>query len=278
MPTGLDHSYERYWNSIQSRPENERRRTVAILSWATFALRPLTVAELTDALVVDLNDSSPDFCVENLPDDIDDEHIQDEIKALCGCLIEIRSIIPEQEPGERTVHLVHASVREYLHSILRCPADTGLNTGHGNAELAKTCLQYINYRETWVEQTSGRRKLAPFRDYFAASWFLHVNTEMLNDQKLVDLANTFFRPDNSNFECWTKYYESIEPLNSKEGETERVPSTALYYAALLNIVPTMEYLKSLDPPDIDVGRGRYGTALQTACIKGHHEAFNTLIG
>jgi hypothetical protein len=277
IPTGLSHSYERYRNSIRNRPENERRRAITIFSWVTFTLRPLTVAELTDVFVVGLNDSNPNFCVENLPDDIDNEYIQNEIKALYGCLIEIRSTAPEQETGEKTVHLVHASVRKYLHSILRNPSDTGLGTGHANAELAKTCLQYINYRETWDGKISGRQKSAPFKDYAATSWFLHVNTEIRKDQNLVDLTNTFFRPNNPNFKCWTKYYESIEPLNS-EGEVERVLSTALYYAAFLNIVPAMEFLKSLDLTDIDVGKGRYGTAFQAIYVEGYHETFNALIG
>ena len=52
MRAGLRSAYERNWKGIQRRDDDERERAIAILRWAVFALRPLTVSKLTDALLV----------------------------------------------------------------------------------------------------------------------------------------------------------------------------------------------------------------------------------
>jgi hypothetical protein len=276
MPTGLDHSYEKYWKSIQSGPDHERYRAISIHRWTTFALRPLTVTELTDAILIDPTDHSSNFCVDDLPDSIDDDYIDQEIKALCGCLIEVRSLVPNQAPGERTVHLVHSSVRDYLRSTIPDSSGMGVDAGLQNLELAKLCRRYINFREAWVWESSDQEESPrPFQKYAAESWFLHLDAAVHQDQAFVDIANAFFQPDNPNFNSWRKYYESMEPLDSKA--VERVPSTVIYYAALFNFVPTMMFLKTQGGLNLDFDKGRYGAALQAVCSKANNEAFNVLM-
>jgi hypothetical protein len=47
-PTALDHLYDRNWMKITHLPDNDRLRAFLILRWAAFALRPLTILEITE--------------------------------------------------------------------------------------------------------------------------------------------------------------------------------------------------------------------------------------
>jgi hypothetical protein len=55
MPAGIEKTYERDLKRILDLGD-ERDRAVSILRWTLFALRPLTVRELTEALAADVND------------------------------------------------------------------------------------------------------------------------------------------------------------------------------------------------------------------------------
>lgn len=53
-PTGLDRLYDRSWEKILSLPDEEdRARAFSLLRWAAFAVRPLTVSEITEAVLID---------------------------------------------------------------------------------------------------------------------------------------------------------------------------------------------------------------------------------
>ncbi|KAH6870947.1 hypothetical protein B0T10DRAFT_466948 [Thelonectria olida] len=80
-PGGLDQLYDRSWQRITQSRESERQRIYALLRWAAFALRPLTVCEVTEAVLID---GSEDLPIEDLPDAVDDDYIDNEIVGLCG--------------------------------------------------------------------------------------------------------------------------------------------------------------------------------------------------
>jgi len=94
-PAGIDRLYDRNWNRISSRPEYESKRARSILRWAAFSLRPLTVLELTEALLVDddEDDGDGDLSVNELPDAIDHDYVRGEIVGLCEALLETRSTV-----------------------------------------------------------------------------------------------------------------------------------------------------------------------------------------
>jgi hypothetical protein len=117
MPLGLTKTYERNWKIIQRYSPEEQNCALAILRWTTFALRPLTVSEITEALVVEPNNDAS-LCFDELPDTIDDEYIDGEIIDICGSLVETRTEKPGDGAGSRTIHLIYPSVREFLLSVL----------------------------------------------------------------------------------------------------------------------------------------------------------------
>ncbi|KAL1630745.1 hypothetical protein SLS54_000616 [Diplodia seriata] len=78
MPTGLKETYRKKWNEINGYDREDQERTSAILRLVAFALRPLTVAEITEALLV--KQDHDNLSLDGWPDEIDDEYIKGEIK------------------------------------------------------------------------------------------------------------------------------------------------------------------------------------------------------
>ncbi|KAL2811883.1 hypothetical protein BJX63DRAFT_422112 [Aspergillus granulosus] len=111
-PNGLHHIYERNWMKIERLSEEDRERAISLLRWTTFALRPLTVSEMVEALLISQN--CDEFREDELPDAIDMDYIETEIFYYCGSLLEVRSSHAECPAGMRTVHLAHFSVKEFL--------------------------------------------------------------------------------------------------------------------------------------------------------------------
>lgn len=212
MPSGLERAYQRDLGSILSLDEPERNRAINILRFFMFALRPLTFHEITDALVVVDDDSYQRFLIQELPDAIDEDYIQDEIKSLCGTLVQIRKAEGGSTESSGTVHLVHFSVKEYLLSNcteLRTPQlsqfqihDTELQ----NDWLASICLRYLNYNEVWndieprVHMYTESPKIRPFIRYAARFWFMHIREGTGGSKDVTSLVNAFFHPRNLN---WT---------------------------------------------------------------------------
>ncbi|KAM6517223.1 hypothetical protein FSOLCH5_008186 [Fusarium solani] len=117
-PTGLDHLYDHNWTRVARLGEWERHRAFALLRWTAFALRPLTIYEITEAALIL---ESEDLPLEYLPDDVNDEYVNGGIVGLCGPLLEVRNDPTDPSVGRRTVHLPHFSVRQFLLRQLPTP-------------------------------------------------------------------------------------------------------------------------------------------------------------
>ncbi|KAJ5004502.1 hypothetical protein K4K57_012225 [Colletotrichum sp. SAR 10_99] len=89
-PPGLEHAYERNWSRILRLPDWEKHRAYSLLRWAAFALRPLTASEITEAVLV--NGEDDEFPMDELPDYVDDDYIDNEILRPCGSLLEARGL------------------------------------------------------------------------------------------------------------------------------------------------------------------------------------------
>ncbi|EFR01979.1 hypothetical protein MGYG_04981 [Nannizzia gypsea CBS 118893] len=99
---------------------------------------------------------------------IDEDYVNGEIRDLCGSLIEVRNDREKERSGllgqfdtpqaYGTIHLVHASVKEYLHLKFASAGDISspgkLSPGAASlamqhSVLAKTCVRYLTYSEVW---------------------------------------------------------------------------------------------------------------------------------
>lgn len=280
-PLGLDQAYERDMKTIMELGTDERMRAISILRWTLFAVRPLTVRELTEALVVrDNNDTCDCFPVDDLPDTLDEYYTNDQIRRLCGSLIEIRSSEPHQPLSTHTVQFVHFSVKEYLTRAddIDLSAERMLNFSDAPSEhslLARICLRYLCYKDFTVKHHSTEESLQSkidahaFFRYAAQSWYVHSKRSGKYRQDLDGLVNTLFDPEASRWLLWPEVLETekrslrwshalLNKLNSHPGP--------MYYAAWLGLTRTMEFLR-VQGLDLNSEGGVYGSALQAAAFK-----------
>ncbi|KAJ6095378.1 hypothetical protein N7486_006124 [Penicillium sp. IBT 16267x] len=311
-PTGLEHTYERNWQKISQLPEEDRDRTISLLRWTAFALRRLTVNEITAALLI--SDDCDGVQLDELPDKVDDCYINTEILDLCGSLVEIRTPQVETQAGLRTVHLAHFSVKQYLLSNIPSQGRTlQINSSLKASEeaeqstlLANMCLCYVDCEEVWTEIPDEDRDndvLTAFRDYAAGSWHMHASLGNLKDGRFTSLVNQLFNTENPSWGSWKTWFD----LNDKDGgkgeasDTEseetsessdnknssHAPSTPdsedgldpqdtsdcpLYYAAWLGLSEAVDLLERINEQG-NMGR----TALVAACGRGRLEIAKTLL-
>ena len=214
-PSGLDQAYERDILAILDLEIEERVRATAILRWTLFALRPLTIRQLSEALLIQLRDeeNSEDEAATNfghggqfdsdegetddeddygvagkfvpldeVPNFNDDETFADEFLKTCGSLIELRGG-ENSKLEDRTVHFVHFSVQEYLaQSMLPSMSEFRLSDRQFSHEtLAQVCLQYLLYddfRQTTnstLEKFNERKRKYALLDYAGTTWGWHAD-------------------------------------------------------------------------------------------------------
>ena len=279
MPIGLTDAYKRDWERISQLTTRDMYRALAILRWTVFAVRPLTVIEMTEALAVRDEDDCDNFQIDEIPDVVDDEYINDEILDLCGSLVEIRDAGPEKDPKDKTVGLVHLSVREFL--LSRTSMNISLSGQDcGDNCLAKICLRYLDYDSSWTRLETSREdpNPHPFLDYAVRSWALHVNSSGSDYKDLIRLVNKLFTPHGSHWINWRNRYEELANEVSQQPETSQGNHGGLlYYAALFGLVDTLKFLRDQKLEDWNSVGGQHGTALQAASAAGHLSAVSFLI-
>ncbi|OQD68299.1 hypothetical protein PENPOL_c003G10753 [Penicillium polonicum] len=266
-PPGLGKSYDREWRGISHLSEDNRERTIALLRWAAFALRPLSVYEMAGALLISADCDEVRF--EGVPGRINENYIKTEIMELCGSLIDIRSPEGECDPGLRTVHLTHFTVKEYL--LCNLPVQGGLlqlnsglkfsTEGMENTLAAKMCLCYVDCDEVWQEtsEEGGAQVLGSFRDYAARSWYQHASFGNIRDSELVKSVNQLFDIENPNWSSWKEWFD-LNDVSQKigcfDGEEDQDPSTS--------DDEEIRSSKSGDDPDLSISKD--GQTTQTTSM------------
>ncbi|KAF5675933.1 ankyrin repeat domain-containing protein [Fusarium denticulatum] len=214
--------------------EEERDRAFALLRWVAFALRPLTVCEITEAALIL---TSGELSRDDFPDAVDDEYIKSEVIGLCGPLLEVRKGSPGSSPGRRTVHLPHFSVRQYLLCNLPTPGwiynEKMLQTSQEkmqNTLLARACLQYICLPQIWQNMPDDSLSLGvSLREYAATTFHQHTNSELNDNEELTKLLVQFFSRDNPVWNAWRAF---IETKTRPDAAAETIPPSPLYYASV----------------------------------------------
>jgi ankyrin repeat protein len=276
-PTALDHLYDRNWVKISHLPDKDKLRALSILRWAAFAFRPLTILEITEALLI-VDDNCEDLSVNELPDAIDEDYVSSEILGLCGSLLETQNTAPKQDLSSMTIHLAHFSVKQYI--LCNMPAQGLLmvnerlrassETFQSNT-LAKLCLRYLNFRNVWqasLQLQSGPVK-RPFRDYAAGSWYHHIRESGSNYEEVVKLTNALFSSNNENWESWKKWFDANDDKSKMpESQREITSTNPLFYASLLGLRDTVIYLLEEAKLCVNYVDGFNRAALQAAALKG----------
>ncbi|KAI4249560.1 MAG: hypothetical protein L6R42_008933, partial [Xanthoria sp. 1 TBL-2021] len=259
---------------------------------------------LVEALIIEVDESSEAFCEDDLPADIDAEYINNEIKGLCRSFIDIRDGTENTLPGMNTVHLAHGSVREFLITILPVHLTAGpfpkydIKVAAHHAILASHCLRFLNHASAWDDDVVGGCR--SFTAYAIHSWFIHVQISYVNRQDhdgVSTLLHAFLRSENIYFRTWQIQYEKCFVKNEDENDggkhddgndgdedkdeveaaTPQVKPSAVYYACLFELYPTVDFLLDLEDEDLNSVGGPTGTPLQLACVNGKEWLFERLM-
>ena len=269
-PSGLEQAYDRDWMNLLKQSPHDRSRALAILRWTLFALRPLTVLEMKEALIITLDND-----VDDLEDPINEDFVRTEILGLCGSFLEIRD--PERPIDSRTIHLVHFSVKEFLLTTTSNFPFLGLDgivfsdQATQNKHLASSCIRFLDFEKVW-SSTEEDHTSRPFLDYAVKSWYKHLSSGDDASPETIQLINRFFEPENPNWNAWRTRFESAQDNRKQESN----PAGPLYYASFFGLVDTIKWLREERNEDPNATGGFYGTALQAACAKGHRSAVKQL--
>ncbi|QRD87548.1 ankyrin [Aspergillus flavus] len=272
-PSGIEHIYERNWMKIMGLTEEDRTRAISLLRWTAFSLRPLTISEISGALVISEDDD--ELLLDDLPDSIDEYYVNTEIKELCGSLLEVRDAQDKSDARLKTVHLTHFSVKEYLLRNLPIEGKVIENT-----IIAKKCLRFVNSQEAWLG-TSGvqvEEFLSTFRKYAAGSWYRHVELGNMSDTELRSSVAALFDPKNPNWPLWKAWFDANDTKaverNARCGVATAGP---LYYASWLGLTDSVASLIHELKPDVNNRGYDEQTPLGVASEEGNLEIVRTLL-
>lgn len=256
-PSGIERVYERNWQRITALSEDERLRAIALLRWVAFGLIPLTVEQITEAVLVDMEDHDGlPIDIDGLPDSMDEDYVETQITGLCQSLVEIRPGIshPEQTDPDMadsihslrfaTVHLTHFSVREFLMSATKPRLSPGLTIESAeHAAMARLCLQYISCSEVWQRQksTEWSPRAFAFLDYAAYCWARH-STLGADDAVAMELMRELFDRDNPIWTHWSTWFGHALRGDSDFIREDGPGLSPLYIASMLGQSAVVQHL------------------------------------
>ncbi|KAL7929902.1 ankyrin repeat-containing domain protein [Trichoderma chlorosporum] len=299
-PSGLDSLYHRNWVRLSSLPKDEKDRAFSLLRWVTFAIRPLTIAEIAEAVLINIEHE--ELATDELPDLIDDDYVNSEILGIGGSLLNIRRSSTGLDPRVDTIRLTHFSVKQYFLSHDSKTGDTlqaneklrSSNERIENITLAQLCLRYIHYEEVWhfersqeLEQVQGS-----FRDYAAGYWHHHAHNGIMEDELVNDLVASLFDGNGTIWKPWKRWFDDGERMRMEAyleigDDDERakrqatlsksMPNNPIYYTSKLDLTSITfrlieEYRHQLDE------NSYFGeTAIAVACQNGNQAITQALI-
>lgn len=283
MPSGLKETYRKIWDEIERRERVDKERTLGILRLIAFAFRPLTVAEITEALLV--KPGYDDINLDEWPDAIDEEYIKSEIKGLCGSLIDIRSPGGSDVPGSKTLHLAHVSVKEFLVEELctrTAKEDSEVKKlKEHHTELAKVCLRYLTYPKMWQPKlVSDQGVPRSFLTYASAWWERHVSLGDELDEDVSACIDLILQPDSLAFRGWRASRIDSDPeMHPPEKiQLKNARGNLLVWASQFNLKASVKRLLT-SKPDLVHQREHLGacTPLLTACLDGSLDVIKLLL-
>jgi ankyrin repeat protein len=222
LPTGLPAIYDRMLLQI---PARHRKVSQAILRWVTFAVRPLELDELADA--VGLQPRHPHLTTEQVARDA---------VARCGPLLKMQ---------EQEVSLVHQSMRDYLlreeHESNAVLDAFRLQLEPSHLELARKCLDCLaqsNLKYKRITKTELKvPPNSPLLHYAMSNWPEHARNCTALAAGLMDPHGFFLKKVSPVRIHWLFSY-------SRRFDRSINPQNLLHVACRLGIIPWVEAVLS----------------------------------
>jgi ankyrin repeat protein len=265
-----------YTNILRKIKCEDQEYATAILRWVVWAVRPLTLQELTIAIAIRPEDTS----MSSLEGEIESD-LRKVLRLLFGPLINIR--------GDE-VHLVHQSAKDFLR-----PAELtdGSSLAHdhsgflsrlcateSNLKLTVRCLTYLSFDEfeegpvnAWYGWDTLKTRLCKdrFLAYAATNWTEHMAQINQEAQQNDDLRTVFLRVAASR----RKMNLAHQILAFSKQDVFRA-TTSLQIAARLGFAVLVKDI--LDGgADVNAQGDHYGNALQAAAYSGNEAVVRLLV-
>jgi len=260
-----------YMNILRNIQAKDHKTAQSILQWVVWAVRPLTLQELTIAIAM-----RPKYTSMSSIQDYMQTNMKNVLRLIFGPMLRIED--------SDTVHLVHQSAKDFLIGM-------NISTGVGvhsyslpifvtsptkcNMQLAVSCLSYLCIDECEVGPVTGeyrwnsdvrqnikilQHKLE-FLDYAATHWPEHAKQADRSDDKTIFLSfkKLAMCPQKMNLAY------QIFTFSRRRGFKKTPP---LQIAASMGLLAFVKQLLD-DGANINVQGGTYGNALQAAVFNGH---------
>jgi hypothetical protein len=287
LPKTLDETYERILLRLSTETEDNLVQLRRTLAFVTFAKRPMTVAELAQAVVVEIRGKRLD----------DDAAFYDpkDLLSLCRPLIDV-------SPSTGLLGFVHYSVQEFLLSKRLSNAQGAvrmfaLDAESCHMEIAQLCLTFVGFDDfadgpcQTFEEFQDRKEKYPFLDYAAGHWPYHTQHKDV-EAAVSDLMLTLLIPQKnpklgSMLQACEKSF-TYQPGPGDDFREFRISShqkdlivvmrkmNSLAIASLFGFNSVLEEIVN-SGADIDAPGTFMGNALQNAIYNGHIETVKTLI-
>jgi ankyrin repeat protein len=261
LPKGGDALETAYGNAmerIDAQQPGFRGLAKQVLSWITYAKRPLTLLELQHALAVELEE--PRLDPENLKDVGD-------MVSVCAGLVTV-----EQESGN--IRLVHYTTQEYLERI-HFRSDPDIQAG-----IAATCLTYLSFDAFQCgycvtdEMFENLLSQYPLLDYAAKHWGHYVYRDTEEPEEIKHLALKFLENENK---ASISAQVSLAPAYRSQYNSQTVPRVyGIHLCAFFGLKSLMMALLSgTTPADLLTSDRR--TSLSWAAERGHKAVVELLL-
>lgn len=260
LPKDLTRLYEDTIQRVQEQDNSSVRLAWRVLSWLSYAFRPLKVCEIQHALAVDLDDTR-----------FDDEALTDpeDLVSVCAGLVTI-------DDESQIIRLIHYTTQEYFEQVR-----DGLFP-KARLDIAGVCLTYLTLddlgeqcdtidADRWneiFEPSEDLHKRYPFLSYAMNYWAPHVHGDgeisfagliqkFIDKQAMVggsyslimcllwgriDRHNCFSTVTIAAFFGLTRNLEAKLKQGMKVNDINGDDHTALYYAAVGGHVDTVRFL------------------------------------
>jgi hypothetical protein len=208
-------AYDGAIERIKGQLPGKSARAKDVLSWITYAQRPLTIDELCHALAVEPGDRELDE--DNIPE-------VEDIVSVCAGLVTI-------DEESRIIRLVHYTTQDYMKDVLH---QWNPSAQH---DISRKCLTYLCF-DTFkldscvtYEELRSRLEQYIFLEYSAQYWGHHVFTIQ---EELSKLAMCLLR-NNRLVACVLDVNQEVKRLFWDYEERPHMRATGLHLAASLGL-------------------------------------------
>lgn len=257
--TALDDAYHEALDRIEDQPLDDSELAKTVLSWITYARRPLLAGELCHALAVEKGDT--DLDPDNVPE------VEDLISVCAGLVM-----IDEES---NIIRLVHYTTQEYFERVREAW------NPRAEQDIVSACLSYLSFdsfRSGICNNDSDfedRLNRYQFLDYAARYWGSHmlaVTDTTILEQAVEWLLQSELMPAVGQIMAIGSYKYA--------GYSQRIfrNITGFHVTAYFNLTHLMELLLKRSDGSLNDVDYRGQTPLSWAAERGHKEVVKLLLG